>query len=156
MSVVVSDTSPLQYLIQCHAVETLPIVFDEVLIPPTVRAELQHPNCPVVGWMRHPPFWLKVQAAKVIDATLRVDPGEREAISLAKEVGAAAILIDDRKGRTAAARSGLRVIGTIGFLEEAASRGLVDFRIAIAELLQTNARVDIALVEAAMQRLSLD
>ena len=46
MSVVVSDTSPLHYLIQCDAVHVLPALFQQVLMPPVVFAELQHPPTP--------------------------------------------------------------------------------------------------------------
>jgi predicted nucleic acid-binding protein len=40
VSAVVSDTSPLQYLLECEAIEILPKLFGEVLIPPTVHREL--------------------------------------------------------------------------------------------------------------------
>ena len=46
MSVVVSDTSPLHYLIECDAVEILPALFHEALIPPTVHREMQQPKTP--------------------------------------------------------------------------------------------------------------
>jgi hypothetical protein len=41
VSVVVSDTSPLHYLILCGAEAVLPRLFERVVIPPTVFAELQ-------------------------------------------------------------------------------------------------------------------
>lgn len=41
MSVVISDTSPLHYLILCGVDSVLPAV-ELVIIPPTVFAELQH------------------------------------------------------------------------------------------------------------------
>ena len=63
-----------------------------------------------------------------------------------------AILIDDRKGRTEAVRCGLRVAGTIGLLELAARRGLVDFPQVIQRLRQTNARLDEELIQAALFR----
>lgn len=153
MSVVVSDTSPLHYLVQCGAVDILPALFGEVLIPPTVFRELQHPRTPpaVRAWAESAPAWLKVQAPILLDESLDVDEGEREAICLARELQAAAILIDDRKGRVAAARAGLRVTGTIGLLEAASARGLADFPAAIERLRQTNARLDEELVRAAVE-----
>lgn len=60
--------------------------------------------------------------------------------------------MDDRAGRNAARRCGLFVTGTIGVLESAASRGLVEFAVAIAKLQRTNARLDLELVEAALAR----
>jgi hypothetical protein len=73
-----------------------------------------------------------------------------EAICLAKEINATAVLMDDRAGRNAARRYGLFVTGTIGVLESAAARGLVEFAAAIANLQQTNARLDPELVQAAL------
>ena len=46
MSVVVSDTSPLHYLILCGAETALPRLFIQVIIPPMVFRELQQPNMP--------------------------------------------------------------------------------------------------------------
>jgi len=154
VSAVVSDTSPLHYLIECDAVEILPALFREVLIPPTVHREMQQPKTPprVRAWAGALPAWIKVQAPTVLDDSLKVDQGEHEAICLAREVHAVAILIDDRKGRTEAMRCGLRVAGTIGLLELAARRGLVDFPRVMQRLRQTNARLDEELIQAALSR----
>ncbi len=78
-----------------------------------------------------------------------MDEGEQEAICLAGEVKAVAILMDDRKGRAEAVRCGLRVVGTVGLLE-AAGRGLLDFAAVIQRLRQTNARLDEELIRAAL------
>lgn len=51
--------------------------------------------------------------------------GEREAISLAREVPAEAILIDDRDAVREARRYGFTVIGTLAILDEAASRSFI-------------------------------
>ncbi len=125
MSVVVSDTSPLHYLILCDSVEALPRLFRQVVIPPMVFQELQQPRtpAPVRAWVQSLPEWVQVQAPTTLDRSLAVDPGELEAICLALEIKAAALLMDDRAGRTAAQRCGLAVTGTIGILEMAASRG---------------------------------
>lgn len=154
MSVVVSDTSPLHYLIECDSIEILPALFHEVLIPPTVHREMQQLRTParVRAWATALPVWIKVQAPAVLDDSLKVDQGEREAICLAREVNAVAILIDDRKGRTEALRYGLRVAGTIGLLELAAKRGLVDLPKVMQRLQQTNARLDDELIRAVLFR----
>lgn len=154
MSAVVSDTSPLHYLVECAAIEILPALFQEILIPPTVHRELQHARTPphVHAWAQKLPVWIKVQAPVSVDPTLKVDEGEREAICLAREVKAAAILMDDRKGRAEAVRCGLRVAGTIGLLEAAARRGLLDFPASIERLRQTNARLDEEMLQAALAR----
>ncbi len=154
MSVVVSDTSPLHYLILCSVDSILPQLFEQVIIPPTVFAELQHPNtpAPVQAWMRTLPVWVAVKTPTSLDPSLDVDAGELEAICLAREIGAAAVLMDDRAGRHAATQCGLAVIGTLGLLEQAAMRGWIDLPQTLERLQQTNARIDPALIEALLQR----
>ena len=154
MSVVVSDTSPLHYLILCGAETALPRLFSQVVIPPTVFRELQQPNTPaaVRAWASALPNWASVQTPKALDLKLDVDAGELEAICLAHEIKAAAVLIDDRAGRNAAIHCGLAVIGTVGLLEQAAARGLLDLPRAMAQLQQTNARLDPGLIQAALER----
>ena len=154
MSVVVSDTGPLHYLILCDAQEVLPQLFTQVIIPPTVFRELQHANTPaaVRDWAQSLPVWVRLQAPARLDPSLNIDLGELEAICLAKEINAAAVLMDDRAGRNAARRYGLFVTGTIGVLESAAARGLIQFAATIGKLQQTNARLDPELVQAALER----
>lgn len=154
MSAVVSDTSPLHYLVECEAIEILPALFQEVLIPPTVHRELQHAKTPprVRAWAEKLPVWLKVQSPTVLDDSLNVDAGEKEAICLAREVKAVAILMDDRRGRAEAVRCGLRVAGTIGLLEAGAQRGLIDLVVTIQRLRQTNARLDEELIQEILAR----
>lgn len=154
MSVVVSDTSPLHYLILCGAENILPRLFRQVVIPPTVFRELQQPNTPppVRQWAAALPPWVAVQMPKTVNLTLDVDAGELEAICLAQEIHADAILVDDRAGRNAAIHCGLAVVGTIGLLEQAAARGLIELPSVLARLRQTNARLDPELIRAALAR----
>jgi predicted nucleic acid-binding protein len=154
VSVVVSDTSPLHYLILCGAETILPRLFQQVMIPPTVFRELQQPNTPplVRQWAASLPAWISVQSPKSLVLALDVDAGELEAICLAKEINAAAILMDDRAGRSAAIHCGLAVVGTIGLLEQAAARGLIELPPAMERLRQTNARLDADLIRAALER----
>lgn len=154
MSVVVSDTGPLHYLILCEAQEILRHLFEQVVIPPTVFAELRHPHAPaaVREWTRALPPWVKVQTPAKLDPALNLDRGEVEAICLAREINADAVLMDDLKGRHAAVRYGLLVTGTVGVLEAAATRGFIDLPQAVAKLRQTNARLDHEIVESALAR----
>ncbi|MGP8053590.1 MAG: DUF3368 domain-containing protein [Limisphaerales bacterium] len=154
MSVVVSDTSPLHYLILCGAESILPSLFRQVVIPPTVFRELQQPNTPppVRQWAASLPAWVALQSPKTVNLKLDVDAGELEAICLAQEIKADAVLMDDRAGRSAAIHCGLAVVGTIGLLEQAAARGLIELPTALARLRQTNARLDPELIHAALAR----
>ncbi len=154
MSVVVSDTSPLHYLILCNAEGILPKLFRQVVIPSAVFQELQQPNTPspVRQWASALPAWVAVQSPKTVTLKLDIDAGELEAICLAQEIHADAVLMDDRAGRNAAIQCGLAVVGTIGLLEQAATRRLLELPPTLARLQQTNARLDSELVHAAIAR----
>jgi predicted nucleic acid-binding protein len=86
------------------------------------------------------------------ESCANVDAGELEAICLAQEIHADAVLMDDRAGRTAALQCGLAVVGTIGLLEQAAARGLIELPLALARLRRTNVRLDPELINAALAR----
>lgn len=156
MTLVVSDASPLHYLIECGAIEILPRLFGEVIIPPIVFGELQHERTPAVvrQWMSNRPSWLRLEQVGRVDETLNVDAGEREAISLALEIKAELLLIDDRRGRNEAMRRGLNVAGTIGLIEIGARAGLLNFSTAINRLRTTTARLDEEVIAAAQRRLA--
>lgn len=59
---IVSDTTPLNYLVQIEAAEILPRLYTRVLIPAAVREELNQPNTPgtVRSWSAQSPPWLEV------------------------------------------------------------------------------------------------
>jgi len=76
-----------------------------------------------------------------------LDIGEREAITLALELGADLILIDERDGREAALACGLRVAGTLRVLADAAAIDAVDLAQAFAALRSTSFRADPRLME---------
>jgi len=121
--IVVSDTTPLNYLILTQTVHVLPAIFGRVYAPSAVIKELLHPRSPqAVGtWASSPPEWLTVQDPTHTGAW-KLGRGETAAISLALELKADRALIDDRDGSRQATRSGLKVVGTLGILEEAAKR----------------------------------
>jgi len=154
VSVVVSDTSPLHYLILCGAEEVLAKLFQQVFIPPAVFAELQQSNTPppVKKWADALPEWVAVQHPEHLQTGLDVDRGELEAISLAQEIHAVAVLMDDLAGRRAAAQCGLAVVGTLGLIEQASIRGLIDLPSVIGRLQKTNVRLDAKLIQAVLQR----
>jgi predicted nucleic acid-binding protein len=143
MSAVVSDTSPINYLIRLGEIDLLPQLFGEILIPPAVLQELQHAGAPLAvrEWASRIPSWARVLAPAGVDRALDLGPGEIEAIALAKEIGNTLLLIDERKGRKAALENGVRTAGTLNILEEAAARGLLDFEQTLARLRATNFHV---------------
>ena len=63
-----------------------------------------------------------------------LDPGEHDAILLALQVKADLVIMDEREGVEEARRLGLIVTGTLGVLDRAAERGLIDLPSAVASL----------------------
>ena len=59
--VVVSDTSPLNYLIQIKLSEVLRRIYDRVLIPGAVLQELEHTESPLLvrAWLLDIPTWIE-------------------------------------------------------------------------------------------------
>ena len=78
--------------------------------------------------------------------------GEREAILLALETGADLVLTDELCGRKAAQSLHVQVRGTIGILEHAAHAGMIDLRVALNKLDQTNFRISQSIREDLLRR----
>ena len=150
--VVISDASPLRYLVLIGQADLLPGLYTEVLIPEAVANELNQSATPepVRHWIAHRPSWLQVVplTARSVSVSLPgLDPGEHDAILLALHLKADLVLMDDREGVEEARRLGLTVTGTLGVLDRAAERGLIELSPAIARLRQTNFRVDPGLLD---------
>jgi predicted nucleic acid-binding protein len=109
-----------------------------------VLGELQADGTPskVKEWVVSRPDWLVVQSvlASLNDGLDHLDVGEREAILLAKELRAEALIIDETDGREAARAQGLRVIGTLRVLYDAAEAELCDLDEVYRRLQQTTFR----------------
>lgn len=136
--IVVADTSPINYLILIGEIEILTKMYGRVVIPHAVREELLRPSAPEIvrNWISQMPVWLEVHApSNAPDASLGdLDPGERDAIVLASELGADQLIVDDRQGRHEAEKRGIPVMGTLGVLQEAATLSLLDLRTAVKRL----------------------
>ena len=62
------------------------------------------------------------------------------------------ILIDDRKGAAVAVNKGFETTGTLGILDLAAKRGLIDLRDALDRLKSTNFRYRQAILDALLDQ----
>jgi predicted nucleic acid-binding protein len=152
--IVVSDTSPINYLLLIDQIDLLPRLFQNITIPDIVRSEMIDPGAPPIlqQWIANPPPWLIIQTVSVIDETLStLDPGEQAAITLAQRLSADLVIIDERRGRQIACDRGLSVIGTIGILDDAANQGLINLAETIAQLQQTNFRISRRIIQALLQ-----
>jgi predicted nucleic acid-binding protein len=106
-------------------------------------------------WIANPPSWLEVHAPKAPDFTIALDVGERDAVCLALELSATLLLLDDKAARRVAKERGLRVAGTLGILELASSRGLVNLPSAVAALERTSYRIRTDVVREILEKHSL-
>jgi predicted nucleic acid-binding protein len=154
--VVISDASPLRYLVLIGHAEVLPSLYTEVLIPDAVASELRQLATPasVRQWMAQTPPWLQIVSVTSPHADVSVadlDRGERDAILLALELKADLVLMDERDGVDEARRLGLVVTGTLGVLDRAAGRGLIELASAIDRLRETNFRIDPLLLQRLLE-----
>lgn len=154
---VVSNTSPLNYLVLIDQIHLLSALYGRVLVPKSVYEELRVPETPeaVRSWIVSSPQWLEI-ASEVPGADSKLSElheGERDAIALTQYLRADALIIDERRGRQEAESRGLVVIGTLGVLAAAQERGLVDLAEAIDRLRQTNFHVSPKLLAMLLERL---
>lgn len=153
---VIADTSPLHYLVLIEHPAILPTLFERILMPLAVAEELQRPRTPVPvrAWMASPPAWLELRSPNqpLLTTALRLGAGEREVLSLAQELQADVVLLDDLEAREEAGRLGLAVMGTLRVLELAAERGLLDLPTAIAQLAATSFHLPSQLVQEMLTR----
>jgi hypothetical protein len=109
-------------------------------IPPEISAELSHSSRPqaVRDFIASPPGWLFERAPVAIQAVPTLHAGELAAISLAQELNADLLLIDDVRGRKAAGDRRIPFTGTIGVLELADDQRLLDLQEAFSRLKNTD------------------
>ncbi len=151
---VISDATPLNILLRAGLVDVLPALFGRVVIPPAVARELTHPSSPesVRGAVEEAPAWLEVRAPSVPVAEGPKGQGEREAIALAVELHADLFLADDKAARAEAMGLGVPTTGTLGVLEMAAERGLVDLSRGLEGVQKAGLFLSAKLIEHAMRR----
>lgn len=149
--IVVSNTSPLHYLVLVNAVHVVPKLFGSITIPEPVLFEMSAPQAPVAvrNWINEPPEWLHMEPAPTGDPDLlpSLHTGERATILLADQLGADLVLLDERAGRAAAAARGLRIAGVLGVLNMAGQRNLVDIPDVVRKLRETSFHATDALFE---------
>jgi predicted nucleic acid-binding protein len=110
--IVVSDTTPLNYLVLIGQAHLLHDLYGVVTLPQAVHRELQREDTPeqVRTWIANRPEWLEVRQVSTPDLSLNLGAGEREAITLAGQLKADLILMDDRKARRAGWLSAARLL----------------------------------------------
>lgn len=126
--IIVSDTSVISNLVKIEKENLLKQLFGTIVIPKKVHEELIQTI--KIKERVEKLDWIVVMAIKDVDfykrLRIRLDPGESEAIVLAKELNASLLMIDERKGRKIARETGLTIVGLLGILIEAKKQGMID------------------------------
>jgi predicted nucleic acid-binding protein len=155
--VVIVNTTPLIALALAGQLDLMRQLYREVLIPPTVRAEIMTGGMRRVGvaefeaapWIRTMPL----QDPRRADLLSDLDRGEAEVLAMAQELHARLVILDERLARRHARRLGLPMTGTLGVLLRAKEQKLIA---AVGPLIETIRRGGIRLgeplVEAVLQR----
>jgi uncharacterized protein len=123
--IVVSDTSCISNLLSVGQELLLPRLFREVLIPPAVEWELMRFHASLPEFLKRV---APTDESRIWRLRQELDLGEAEAISLAWEVKADRLLIDEAIGRAVALREGLPIIGLVGVLVSAKRCGFLRSR----------------------------
>jgi predicted nucleic acid-binding protein len=152
----VSNTSPINYLLQIGEIEILQDLYERIVVPDAVIVELKDVESPHVvrKWAARPPDWvdIRIPTRELGSQLTYLGAGEKDAILLAEEIGADVLIIDERAGCTEARNRGLLVTVTLGVLEKAAGLGFVNLTQAVSRLLATNFRIRRDIVETLLKR----
>jgi predicted nucleic acid-binding protein len=126
--IVVSDTSCLSALLRVGQLSLLHAVFGTIIIPKKVAEELLRLKAFDIDLSEFSnAAWIEINTPKDIPLLqrllLRLDEGEAHAITLAVELAADWLIIDELKGRKAAESLSINFIGLAGVLLLAKEEG---------------------------------
>jgi predicted nucleic acid-binding protein len=125
--IVISDTSVITNLIQLDQLSLLRQLFRDIILPQKVFDELS--KIPDQVDLIEKTNWIEIKQISDRDhyekLITTLDPGEAEAIVLAVELKADALLIDEKKGRKIAQEYGIVITGLLGILIESKAENLI-------------------------------
>jgi predicted nucleic acid-binding protein len=155
--VVVSDSGPLIALAGCGQLGLLKAVFDVIHIPQVVLDETTADHsrrgaADIVAFvLAHAQVHPSRDDAIYTDMVTFLDAGEAQALSLATALGCG-VLMDERRGRQAATRQGMRLFGVLGVLLQAKRIGEIEHVAPVLKLIQSNGyRVSTALIDETLK-----
>ena len=118
--IIISDTSCITNLFHIDALQLLPKLFGKILIPQAVCNELLafHKNTFTNQLSAN-----KIEVVQVTDQEclqkakyFKLDLGETEAIALALQLKNIALIIDEKAGKKAADKLGIKTVGLLGVI----------------------------------------
>ncbi len=128
--IVVSDTTAITHLAKIGALNILHQLYPTIYIPEAVYSELTSGGSHVPGAYEVESFpWIKTlrvkNIAEVESLGKTLDQGESEAITLANEIKADLLIIDERLGREKAESMGIKIVGIVGILLLAKKKNII-------------------------------
>jgi uncharacterized protein len=124
--VIVSDASPLIVLLKTNNLFILKDLFEKITVPTAVYKEITAKEQEKIIFDKIE--WIETRNIKNTQENVLleklIDKGEAQAIVLAKELKTT-LLLDDAKARKYAKLLNVEVIGTLGLLKIAKSRGVI-------------------------------
>lgn len=159
--IVIADTTPIITLIKLNRLDLLEKLFGSVMIPSAVYDELtSNPRFAnesrivrECNYLKHQSV-IDRQSIKFLREIVGLDAGESEAIALSDEHSADLLVIDERKGRKAAQKLGLKIIGTIGILIQAFDSNLIsksEIISCVEKLRESDIRIGENLIEIVLE-----
>jgi len=126
---IVSNTSPLIAFSKINRFDILRELFGKILIPETVYEEFSA-NCTDEEKQRfviaRETFIDKVRVDEIYHFARKLGRGEQEALTLANQIHADLLLMDDRKGYNEAKEQNINVASTRAILKIAEERKIID------------------------------
>lgn len=151
---VVVDTTPIIALASIQHLDVLTDLYGEILIPPTVKAELLtgsragRAELLNVDWIRERELLDPFKPLLLTD----LGGGEAEVLVLAEELKADLVIIDELQARRYARYLRLPLTGTLGVLLRAKNEGLIEEIATLIDRLKRNGiRLADALIEEVLR-----
>lgn len=151
---VVSDTTAITNLYNIGRLQLLKDVFGHIAIPLAVRQELSEipEQLALIAQLDFIEVMSTTKTDVVATLKAKLDDGEAEAISLAVELNADFLVIDEWKGRRVAKEMGVQVIGLVGILLTAKRKGIIPvIQPILSELMEYGFRIHPSIMDGALR-----
>lgn len=154
--IIIADSSILICFANAKKLNLLKDVTGKIIIPEAVYQEIAVKGKPGADKILVSD-WIEAKTIKTKEIVRNLPPhlgkGEKEAIILAKELDGF-LLIDDPSGRKEAERLGIKFTGTLGILQEAQAKKLIDkVRPILDELMASGLRIHSKLYKEFLEKM---